>query len=141
MERLDIPTIIGRSLTEQHDLSPEEMRKTLLSLTVLSKNKHTIVDQYSNTVFFTTPLKKDKNGYKLAAVQMFTMDQAVDLVKQVYAYLKKVKQRKIAVLKFSTDDVRLVPLFRAIDRGYPVEIRKAIKTGRLYGTINVQEPK
>ena len=141
MEQLDIPTIIGRSLTEQHNASPEEIRETMLFLTILGRNKHTVVDQYGNTVFFTTPIKENKKGYRVAAVKMYTLDQAVDLVRQVYAYLKKLKQRKISVLKFSTDDVRLTPLFRAIDREYPVEIRKAKKTGRLYGTINIQEPK
>ena len=70
MERLDIPTIIGRSLTEQHDASPEEIRETMLFLTMLGKNKHTIVDQYGNTVFFTTPLRENKKGYRVAAVKM-----------------------------------------------------------------------
>lgn len=72
---------------------------------------------------------------------MYTLDKAVDIVKQVLTYLNKLKQRKIAVLKFSTPDERLVPLFRAIGRSYPIEIRKAKSTGRFYGTINIQEPK
>jgi hypothetical protein len=143
MEQLDIPTVIFKSLQTHSNAAKytsRDMVNTLNVLAALGTRKNVVLDQFRNTVFLTATVAQDKNGYKVAEMWVYQLDKGADMVDNLYSFLEKMKKRKVSVLKFVTDNTKLVPFFATIGKKYPIEVRRDAKTNTFYGTINVQEP-
>ena len=138
MEQMDIPTVIAKGIENMGNPN-QSMGAQLQTASILSDNKNAVIDQFGNTVFITIPVRKNKKGMLVAFVVMYNADTPKNMLKNMLDYLAKIKQRKIAVLKFTAENENLMPVAPIIGRRYPMEIRKVKDTGLLFVTVNVQE--
>ena len=129
MERLDIPTIVARSIEGAGiPLNSQKSADIMNNLAELGSNPDARLDQIDNCVFISIT-KETKNKIKVAYVAAYLADPPKTVVSNFLRFLRILAERRVGLARYNIASENMMPAVRIIGQKYPTKVVRNKETG------------